>query len=101
MKLTIESARNGFIISYKNEEGLLTKEVFSSDESETKALIELFYYVQEVLGVLGDRYSSERLFIGALPGDKYEGEQTELVKETLERIKYFLNEAEVVKDEKE
>jgi hypothetical protein len=94
MKLIVESAKNGYILSYKNEDNIVVKEIFCSDESNTKALIELFYSIQDVLGERVSRYSSERLFVGALPGDKYEGEQTELVKETLEQVRYVLDNVE-------
>lgn len=86
MKLTIESVQNGFILTYKNDEDELVKEVVSSNNDDLKGTIELLYAAATALGLFGDKYDSERLFIGALPGHKYDGERTKLVRDTLEVV---------------
>lgn len=85
MKIQIETTSNGYIL-YEKQDDKVIKHTYTDEQTH-----ELLYHVLYLIGPNESRYSDERLFVGYLPGDKYEGEFTEKVKETIDRIKYFVD----------
>lgn len=89
MKVLIERVKNGYILKYKDDK-VVTTLVFDEDgKGAIPTFIDLVRTLESLIGEIDSRYSQERLFLGVLPGDKYEGENTDLVKETIEKVQYF------------
>ena len=79
MKLTIESAENGFLIKGKEDcNGLPTKWVTTNDLDGQK---EMFFTILEYFGLSGNRHDKERLAIKIEHGEKYECEGCEICSE--------------------
>ena len=94
MKLIIESVENGYILKYKDPitDKVITQVFDNELQSNIRALELLFYSVAELIAEPTSRYSEERLFVGAVPGDKYEGEHTEQVKDTIDTLSWLFTE---------
>lgn len=83
MKIQIETTTNGYIVYEKQDEKVI-KTIYR--ESDLQIML---YDVLSLIGPSESRYSQERIFIGTMPGDKYEGELSPAVKDTLSRISYL------------
>lgn len=85
--IKIIRADNGYIIKDTDFE---TVQVIAFDGDDDKSAIRhLLYTMLEMLGETSGKYDKERIHIVTLPGDKYEGPQTESVKESLDFLKYY------------
>ena len=68
MKITIETARDGYIIRDEDDpEPLLV-----ADENDATAAQMMLWQVNEIIGHVGGRYDAERVRVITLPGDKWE-----------------------------
>lgn len=91
MKLIVERVENGYVLKYKDPitEKIVTQVFDNELQSDIQALRTLFYNIEELVAETTSRYSKERLFIGAIPGDKYEGEHTKEVKDTIDSLSWL------------
>ena len=78
MKVTIETARNGWLIRREPDELDETTEVFvygfsndGDDVDEVKSFASFLWRITELLGPTTSRYSEARIYIEVKPGDKY------------------------------
>lgn len=75
MKITIESADNGWIVHYKQV--TRRKAVFSvpnngGDAQEVETFSNVLWFINEQIGPTTGRYSPARIYVEVKPGDKYE-----------------------------
>lgn len=74
--ITIEMARNGWIVRDKQGEELEHVYVFSegdTDKESVEGFRNLLWQLNELCGPTTSRYSAHRINITIEPGDKYEG----------------------------
>ena len=71
MKLTIETAENGFIVRYEAEEEPSSVAVFEKGEVELEALKSMYYYIRDMLGYNGCKHDKYRLYIEIAPGENH------------------------------
>lgn len=73
MRITIETASNGLILTEEMEPGEVSRYVFSdSPDFEDSGLQDLLYYLVDLLGVCNSRYAPKRIYIETRPGDKFD-----------------------------
>lgn len=82
MKIEINVVNNGYI--------LIADEDTYIFEDTTSGAMDLLRTISDIIYSDSGRYSSERIHVIALPGDKYEGENTELVKDSLDFISNYI-----------
>lgn len=73
MKLTIETAHNGWVVK-ESDESFERLYCFSYDSiagGDVEAFSSLLWHVTETLGMSGSRYDEKRIYISVKPGDKH------------------------------
>lgn len=82
MKIEINVVSNGYILTVDEDTYIF--------EDTISGTMDLLRNISDVTYADSGRYSSERIHVIALPGDKYEGENTELVKDSLDFISNYI-----------
>lgn len=72
MKITVESANNGYIVRVPPDDPEFAEQVIViEDEDRAEAAMRMLWEVNETIGHVGGRYDAARVNISAPPGDKH------------------------------
>ena len=74
MKLTIETAQNGWVVKESDEvfERLYCFSYDSIAGGDVEAFSNLLCHLTDTLGMVGSRYDEKRICISVKPGDKHQ-----------------------------
>lgn len=75
MSLVIKMVMNGWILEDHSDPELVRIQVFEggdSEEDEVKAMQQLIYTINDLVGPTTSRYSKHRIYVRIEPGDKFE-----------------------------
>jgi hypothetical protein len=79
MRVTIESAANGWILTGPDNEGKMAVYVFDDDAGEIECWADVLGAVNELIGPMSSRHSEHRVYVTVHPGDKHEKFTNELL----------------------
>ena len=79
--IRIRRLSNGYVIKTEESE-------MCFPDSNDGILSMLRHLIEDITET--NRYSDERIIVGVLPGDKYEGKLTPLVRETIETLSWLM-----------
>jgi len=73
MKLTIETAQNGWLVKESDEdfERLYCFSYDSTAGHDVEAFSSLLCHLTDTFGMVGSRYDEKRIYISVKPGDKH------------------------------
>ena len=72
MKISIESAANGYIVRIPPDDPEFAEQVILVEESDrVTAAVRMLWEVNEAIGEVGGRHDAARVRISAPPGDKH------------------------------